>query len=278
MTTTIPADLAERSEAEAYFDFGAGAPAPVKAKLGMDSRRLGGGVALSMRNDPTGFWSKTLGLGFTEPVTAELIEEVCGYYRSQDSPGATLQLAPSVLPEHWPEICAKANLTGGGSYVKLICAIEDFSVPAESAAAGLRIEPVTSAQAETWGSVMVRGFGMPEDGLAPMVASAVGRPDWHPFAAWDGTELVATGSVHLLGDAAQIFGGATLGHARRRGGQTALLAARAQAAREAGCRWLVAETGAEAPGEHNSSLRNMLRTGFSVLYERRNWHWTPDAA
>jgi hypothetical protein len=36
---------------------------------------------------------------------------------------------------------------------------------------------------------------------------------------------------------------------------------------------LVAETGAEAPGTHNSSLHNMLRLGFEVAYERPNWTW-----
>lgn len=75
-----------------------------------------------------------------------------------------------------------------------------------------------------------------------------------------------------------MFAGAVLPHARKRGGQTALLAARARVAQELGCRLLIAETGAEAPGTHNSSLHNMLRLGFQVASERRNWNWrlTPD--
>lgn len=68
-------------------------------------------------------------------------------------------------------------------------------------------------------------------------------------------------------------GGATLPRARGRGAQSALIAARALAARAAGCDWLVAETFAERPGEHNSSLRNMLRAGMTTRYERRNWVW-----
>lgn len=72
---------------------------------------------------------------------------------------------------------------------------------------------------------------------------------------------------------AQFFAGATLPHARRRGGQSALLAARARVAQEAGCEWLVAETGTEAPGMHNSSLHNLRRMGFRVLYERQAWLW-----
>jgi hypothetical protein len=58
-----------------------------------------------------------------------------------------------------------------------------------------------------------------------------------------------------------------------RGAQSALIAARMRTAIEAGCELLVAETGDEKPGEHNTSLRNLLRLGFRVLYKRRNWIW-----
>jgi hypothetical protein len=71
--------------------------------------RIGDGVVLSMRNDSTQFWSKALGMGFDAPVTTELIREVCDFYRSQGTPTATLQLAPSVLPDDWAEICASGR-------------------------------------------------------------------------------------------------------------------------------------------------------------------------
>jgi hypothetical protein len=46
-----------------------------------------------------------------------------------------------------------------------------------------------------------------------------------------------------------------------------------RAAVQAGCGVLVAETADERPGEHNTSLRNLLRLGFRVLYKRQNWIW-----
>jgi GNAT superfamily N-acetyltransferase len=116
---------------------------------------------------------------------------------------------------------------------------------------------------------------MPEEHYARMTTASVGRPGWHAFAARLDGEIVGTGTMHVLGETAQMFAGAVLPHARRRGGQTALLAARARTAAQLGCRVLVAETGAETPGTHNSSLHNMLRLGFEVAYERRNWTWQP---
>jgi GNAT superfamily N-acetyltransferase len=279
MTAGIPAVLAERSEAEALYDFETGAPEHVRAALGMEALRLGGGVALSMREDTTQFWSKGLGFGFDEPITAELMGRVCGFYRSQRAPMAVLQFASSVLPANWDEICAKENIAAGSAWVKLVSDIDTAITRIEQhapLAPELRVGPVAPGDSSEWASVMMRVFDMPGQNLAGMAAGSVGRPGWHPYAVWQGEELVATATMHVHGKAAQFFGGATLPSARRKGAQTALLAARAKAARAAGCRWLVAETGAEQPGDHNSSLHNMLRTGFNVLYERRNWIWRPD--
>jgi hypothetical protein len=44
-----------------------------------------------------------------------------------------------------------------------------------------------------------------------------------------------------------------------------------------GCRWLIAETGAETPGRHNSSLHNLLRAGFTAVYHRQDWIWQATA-
>lgn len=106
-----------------------------------------------------------------------------------------------------------------------------------------------------------------------MAASCVGTENWRQYAVWAGERIVAVGSVFLNGECADMFGGATLPEARGRGAQSALLAVRVQAAKAEGCRWLVAEAVAEAPGEHNSSLHNMKRVGFEPLYERATWQW-----
>jgi len=122
---------------------------------------------------------------------------------------------------------------------------------------------------------MMRANGMPEKHYAEMTAASVVHPDWHPQAVWSGRELVGTGTMYRSGETAQMFGGAVLPHARNRGGQTELLAARARVAGQLGCRLLVAETGAETKGRRNSSLHNMLQLGFRMAYERRNWVWHP---
>jgi GNAT superfamily N-acetyltransferase len=269
----ISSALAERSEAETMYDFVRRAPDAVRARYGIDAIRLGGGVVLSVRDDPSHFWSKTLGFGFDEPLTAELIEEVCAFYRVQRNPVATLRFAPEVLPEDWDEICAKRDISRGGAQVKLACEvdtalarIEDFGRSEPT----LRVEPMRQKDARRSSELMFGVFKLPEPAVEMAVAS-VGRPGWQAFAAWDGDRMVGTAASFIHQETAQYFAASTLPEARGRGGQSALIAARARAAKSAGCHWMVAQTNAEAPGEHNTSLHNMLRAGFEVVYERRDW-------
>jgi GNAT superfamily N-acetyltransferase len=174
-------------------------------------------------------------------------------------------------PADWARICAEYGITADGSWVKLVHDLTGVR-PAET---DLRVERVGPEHAAEWGSVLVRGFGMPEKGLAEMSAGIVTHPGFHPYAAWDGDDMVAAADFYVYEDVAEGYGAATLPEYRGRGAQSAILARALTDAAEAGCRWFVAETGTETGGEHNPSLHNMLRAGFTVCYERTNWVWHP---
>ena len=279
MNAAVPPSVAEHSEAEALFLFETGAPEVVRSALAMNATRVGDAVVLSMRDDPTRFWSKALGFGRTTPVTSDQIAEVCAFYRAEGTPLALFQLAPSVIPPDWAEICAREGIEAGSSWVKLVAETDEVVARADApdlrSPDGLRFAPVEPSDASQWGAVMMRCNGMPEEHYGEMTAASATQQDWYPYAAWLDGELVGTGTLYVTGETGQLFGGAVLPHARNRGGQTGLLAARARRAAELGCRLLVAETGTEDEGEHNSSLHNMLGLGFRVAYERRNWLWRP---
>ncbi|WP_194911180.1 GNAT family N-acetyltransferase [Catenulispora rubra] len=276
MTMSLPSPeletaYAETVEAEMYYVCESGAPAPTKKQLGITTARIGGGVALSMKEDTTGFWSKALGFGATEPVTADLLREVLAFFRDAGTPSATLQIAPSALPVDWPAIAADLGLAEGGEWWKLAAPLDRVEAPGTTR---LRVAPVRPEDAEVWGRVVVRGFGMPEDALGPMVAAYVENPGFIPFAVWDGEDIVAGANLFVHGPVASLNSGSTLPSHRGLGAQPALIAARIEAAREAGCEWVVAETGRPQPGTANASLANLERAGLHRLYARRNWRWS----
>ena len=275
MTTTTPLELAERTEIGAYAGFTAGAPESVRDKLGISALRVGSVLALAIREDPSRFFNRAGGFGAHEPITVDLVAQVCDFYRESGVPLGMFMVAPSLFPPDWAVIAAKLKLTRGSSFVKLGCDVETALSGVdgvEALDAGLRVGLVEPHQAHEWATVMMTTLGF-TPAMIDMAASCVGRPNWRQYAVWEGERIVAVGSVHMHGGCADMFGGATLPEARGRGAQSALLTARARAAQAEGCRWLVAETGAEGAGAHNTSLHNMLRVGFEPLYERVTWLW-----
>jgi hypothetical protein len=82
---------------------------------------------------------------------------------------------------------------------------------------------------------------------------------WSRALGFGFQERVATGVMYVYDGIGQLYGGTTLPFARGRGG----------------CAWLVTETGVEDPGRRNSSLHNMVRMGFTALYQRQSWIWRP---
>ncbi|SEH84408.1 Acetyltransferase (GNAT) domain-containing protein [Mycolicibacterium rutilum] len=236
---------------------------------------MGGGVVLSVRNDVTGYWSKALGFGFTEPVTPGLIDRVIDFYRAERSRGAVVQIAPEVLPDDWPRICERHGFKPDAEIYKLGCSVDDVQPGPVLTAPDARVGLVGPADAEAWATATLRGFGMPTDGLSDMITASAKAGDTHQFAAWVDGEIVATGNLLVHGSIGLLNAGATLPAFRNRGLQTALIAARIAAAAEAGCRWIVAEAEKPAEGADNPSLNNLRRAGLRPLYARRNWVWSP---
>ena len=121
LTAAEATQLAESAEAEFMFALESAAPPEAQRALRMSQARLGGGVVLVMGEDPTGgYWNKALGFGVTEPVTEDLVADVVGRFRTAGPPAGVLQVAPSALPEAWPDLCARHGITAGQVWAKLL--------------------------------------------------------------------------------------------------------------------------------------------------------------
>src|SRR4051812_20312355 len=182
MTVDIPVDTAERSEANALYDLLSAASPADRQALGITQTRVAGGIVNSTSTDTTGFWSKALGFGFDEPVTDEVIAEVCAFYREAGTPKAVLQLAPSVLPADWAEIAARQGITAGAKWVKVVADVETVTAKTVETK-GLRVGPVSPVDGPKWTATMLEVFGM-DDAMAPAFVASTTRPGWQPFAAW----------------------------------------------------------------------------------------------
>ncbi|GIF23660.1 GNAT superfamily N-acetyltransferase [Actinoplanes tereljensis] len=249
-------------EADFMYDYETRMPEAARDRLGVRSARIGRGVALAMVHDPSTYWSKALGFGFD--LAPEVLDEVLEFYRESGAERAVIQLTPP-----FAELARDRGLEHAGTWVKLAGDPAKVAAPATE----LRIGPVPAGRAREWADLVLGTFGMPAGDLTEMLAGTVGRPGWHPFAAFDGERIVAGANLYVNGSEAALNAAATRPDDRGRGAQSALIAARAAAAAEAGCRQIFAETWKPADGAHNGSLANMLRAGLAPIYERDNWIW-----
>lgn len=204
-------------------------------------------------------------------MTEDLVAEIVERYRSAGAPAGVLQIAPSVLPEGWDEICARHGLEAGSVWAKLL---RPAASPAKESTTDLRVGVLPPEEGLAWATVFAKGFEMPADpDLLAMFAAATTAPGFTPYGAWDGDRLVSGAQLHVAGTTAALSGAATLEEFRGRGAQSAFMTLRIRAAKAAGCDWISTETWQEADGNHNDSLHNMLRAGFVEVYDRRNWVW-----
>jgi hypothetical protein len=268
MTTDALIERAERAEAEMFHQLISMAPADVKTRFGIATTRFSGGVVTSVRDDVTGYWSDAMGFGIDEPVTTALVDQVVDFFTAEANPDALIHIAPALLPEDWPAICARHGLRPSGARYQHICPVEDLRTVAST---DLRVGPATDGL--DWTRFTMREFGMPEDDFASLLAPGYSSGNVKLFAAWDGDLMVAGASVFIWQDVAVLNSSSTSAGHRNRGAQSALIAIRAAAAADAGCRWLVTQTGRPEPGTVNPSLNNMIRAGLAPLYARPVWAW-----
>jgi GNAT superfamily N-acetyltransferase len=108
-------------------------------------------------------------------------------------------------------------------------------------------------------------------GGGPELGGMVGAPGWRCFVGWIGDEPAACGALYADGTSAWLGAAFTLEQFRGRGLQSALLAARIEAARDGGTTLMASETGEQLPDQPATSYRNLQRAGFREAFLRANW-------
>ena len=259
--------LAELTEAAALENMVEIAGEDLRATLGLDCRRVGGGVVARMGAAPdVPSFTRALGLGFTEPLTGDVLDESLDYLRDAGGAALLVQLSPFVETPEVLQLLASRGLERGRTWAKMMRPIG----PPPQARCELRIEKVGPEHSDEFAHVLLTGMEMPMV-MAPFAKAQMDAPGWSTFAAFDGGTMVATGSMFVHEDVAQLAGAATLETHRGRGAQLALMAARIEEAASQGASWVTAETGSEEPDDPNPSLHNMRRAGMEELYARQNW-------
>ncbi|HEU4412247.1 MAG TPA: GNAT family N-acetyltransferase [Polyangiaceae bacterium] len=253
-------DVAEAALAEAGA--GGGAAGPLVAPIG-------GGVATFVR--PGSPLNKLAGVGFEGPLDGALLEAIEAEFLRR---GSALQAEVSALAD--PAVLQALARRGYAlvGFENVLGLRLAAAAPATAPGGAVSVSPAGPGEERAWREALVDGFGQP-DGSRPEretfsrealgvvfddVARARGLRRY--LARVDGA-VAGGASLRVFEGVAQLSGAATLPAFRRRGVQTALLAARLADAARAGCDLAVVTT---EPG--TKSQENVMRQGFSLLYAR----------
>ncbi len=259
----------QAAEIAGWRDTWVAAPADLAARAGIFHLHQGGLLSTTVTAAPGRLTTHVLGLTDDLPGAA-------GALAAAEAFCARHAVAPLVaVPDG---AAAEAGLAARG-YVRdyVWTKFARDTSPAAPHGSALDVRPVAPADAARMGRIVVASFGLPAE-LGAWFAALVGRPDWHVLGAYDGAELVATGSLFVHGDVGWVTWGATDAAHRGRRAQKALLAGRIDVARALGLRELVTETGEPEQGGRDASYRNILGAGFRIVYRRPFWRGRVAAA
>jgi GNAT superfamily N-acetyltransferase len=216
-------------------------------------------------------FNRALGLGIGRAATDEALDEIRAFFgRHSVSYGITL--TPDAEPADLPERLVHRGFARGYAWQKFKRDTGDVA----PASTDLSIERIGPDRAAAFGDVFTRAYGTPRV-VQPLVERLPSLRGWHCFVAFSGDEPAATGALYVTGDVGWLGVAGTLPEHRGRGAQSAIVAARIETARRAGCTVVVTETGVPAGGNAGASYRNLVRAGFAPAYVRENYLSAADA-
>jgi hypothetical protein len=261
--------LLETAEIDAWASMFAAAPPALSRELGLQTARFGPALATMAAGIDVGQFNRVQGIGLPGDEDGRSIEEAVAWFRGKRLRNFLVQIPPGPNARVLAE-----RVKGKGlelqpfrrSWVKF----RRPPLPAHEALTDLRIVRAGAAEALDFGETAAAGFGMPP-ALSTWLSALVGLPDWRCYVSYDGDDPIGVGAYWIGERIAWLGIGASRPEGRGRGSQSAILAQRINDAVAEDATLLVTETGSAVEGEPQTSYSNILRAGFEIAYERRNW-------
>ncbi|HEX8494721.1 MAG TPA: GNAT family N-acetyltransferase [Pyrinomonadaceae bacterium] len=207
--------------------------------------------------------SRAIGLGMNGALSAAEVSQAEEFYLSRQT-NVQIDLCPladaslkTLLNERGYQL---------GDFVNVwFRFIADYEAT-KATAAGIKVRETEPADADAWIRSVSGGFVEREELTEADMEVATNffhDTQTRCFLSIVDGQAAGGGALYIHEGIAALFSGSTLPNARGRGAQTALVHARLEAARDAGCELAVVKT---APG--NASQRNVQRAGFHLAYTK----------
>jgi GNAT superfamily N-acetyltransferase len=257
-------DIAEQVELAGWAELWSAAPSGLAARHGIEATTIGGALCTAIAEQPSTMLNRVVGLGLYEPASDEVLDAVQSFFERHGQP-FYVSLNRRAKPSDLGERLQRRGFSTAYAWMKFTRGPEP-PPPIDSA---LRVEVADPVQGADFGDVVAAGYGF-EPFVATWLAELPGT-SWQCYLAYDDEDPAGAAALYVHDGAGYLSFAATRPEHRRKGAQSALLAARIRDAVEAGCTTLVTETGERIPMKPSNSYRNILRFGFEEAYLRPNY-------
>jgi ribosomal protein S18 acetylase RimI-like enzyme len=255
---------AEQVELAGWAEIWAAAPSDLAARHGIEARMIGGALCTAISEQPSTMLNRVIGLGLDAPATDDDLEAIESFFGRHGRP-FYVSLNRKAKPSDLAGRLERRGFAAAYAWMKFTRGPE----PLPQTDSPLRVELAEPRHGPDFGDIVAAGYG-----LEPFVATWLAelpKTSWRCYLAYDGEDPAGAAALFVHEDTGYLTFAATKAEHRRKGAQSALLAARIRDAVEAGCTMLVTETGERIPMKPSDSYRNILRFGFEEAYVRPNY-------
>lgn len=227
---------------------------------------VGDAICSVCSSDPSILMNRVLELGSSAPPGEAQLREIRRVYDDAGIRRFFLHVVPRRKGPDTERLLAATGYEKYRGWMKF----RRGAGPVPASRSDLDVRPVDPGHGHAFAAIAAPAFDMlpasePVVALLPRVAGQ------RTFMSFDGDRPAGTGAVFVDGDVAALDWGATHPDFRRRGGQTAVLAARIEFALRQGCTTICTMTGEAVPGDPQHSYGNITKNGFEEAYLRENW-------
>lgn len=256
----------ERVELQGFLAWFDAAAAARIDDLPWQCRQIGDASCFLCPNEPSILVNRVLGLGSSELPSLDQLVAIRELYADAGLKRFFLHVMPERFGPDPGQLLAAAGYTRYRGWMKF----SRDTVTPMPARSELSVRRIGRDHAADFAAIAGAAFDF-QPAFQPAIAALADAAGWQLYMSFDGTTPAGTGGLFVRGGIGTLDFGSTDPGYRRRGGQSAVLRARIDAARDAGCHAIVTMTGEAVAGEEQHSYRNIERAGFAPAYVRENW-------
>jgi hypothetical protein len=209
-------------------------------------------------------FNRVIAFGVTTPVEESDIDAVQAFYSSRSQSRFEVEVTPASQPETLADSLIRRGFQPHGDRVaKLWRSLIDIP----SARPDVEVHELSTSDHDQYVAVSLASWELPGF-FGPWFGATLGCEGFRHYGVFDETKLVSTSTMYTSEDVAWTGFGATIPTYRGRGFQTARLVKMMQVAASVGCRIIHNEADAGTSELGSTSLRNLLRLGYTRIYDK----------